>query len=63
MTNADNSDFPQQPILPDRAAKLRAQASNCIAVALEAANDGFVADLIDEAAMLLNRAGEISGRG
>jgi hypothetical protein len=45
-----------------RAAKLKAQAYNCISIALEASDDPFAADLLDEAARLLTRAHEIGAR-
>ena len=45
-----------------RAARLKAQAYNCISIALEASDDPFAADLLDEAARLLTRAHEIGAR-
>ena len=47
------------PSNTDRALRLRREAANCIAVALEAANDPFAAELIDEAARLSDRARQI----
>ena len=39
-----------------RAAKLRAEAANCIALALDLAPDPFCVDLLEEAALLSGRA-------
>jgi hypothetical protein len=42
-----------------RARKLRSEASNCIAVALQVQEAEFSADLIDEAVKLARRAAQI----
>lgn len=45
-----------------RAERLRLEAANCIAIAIETANDPFAADLIDEATRLSTRARQIAKR-
>jgi predicted nucleic acid-binding protein len=47
----------------ERAAKLKAEAANCIALALDLAPDPFCIDLLDEAARLGARAARLGGAG
>jgi hypothetical protein len=42
-----------------RAARLRVEAANCIAIAVAKNGEGFAVDLIDEAARLAARANEL----
>jgi hypothetical protein len=57
-----NAARPHSGFVTGRAARLKAQAYNCISIALEASDDPFAADLLDEAARLLTRAREIGAR-